>query len=245
MLRIYSIDNQLNCETGGNHMINLVIAEEKRSLRDSLKDMLDTEIEFNILATTSFPENLIKHCYIHHPHIVLLSSNMLEAQGFLFLQSLYKTSPETKIILLFEETHSNLMVDALHYHVQGYLPATSSLPQLRQTILAVHEGLCVMHEKMTTKMNHLLHQAQTKINEQAANPEILCAYYNMDEIDQQIIRLVVEGKSNKQIAMLLNYSEGSIKNRISKILSSTRLRDRTQIAVFALQNHLVAHTANS
>lgn len=226
-------------------MINLVIAEEKRSLRDSLKERLDTEIDFNILATTSFPENLIRHCYIHHPHIVLLSSNMLEAQGFLFLQSLYKTSPETKIILLFEETHSNLMIDALHYRVQGYLPATSSLPQMRQTILAVYEGLCVIHETLTTKMYELLHRAQKKANEQTTNPEILCAYYNMDQIDQQIIRLVVEGKSNKQIALLLNYSEGSIKNRISKILSSTRLRDRTQIAVFALQNHLVAHTANS
>jgi len=63
--------------------------------------------------------------------------------------------------------------------------------------------------------------------------------YGLDYTDRKIIRLLVSGKSNREIAEALNFSEGTIKNRISRILSVTEQKDRTQIAVFALKNNLI------
>ena len=54
-----------------------------------------------------------------------------------------------------------------------------------------------------------------------------------------IIRQIAEGRSNKEIARILNYSEGTIKNKVSSILSATGLGDRGQIALFALRNNII------
>ena len=55
----------------------------------------------------------------------------------------------------------------------------------------------------------------------------------------EIIRLIVEGKDNKEIASCMHFSEGNIKNTISRILDKLQLQDRTQLAVYALKNNLV------
>jgi DNA-binding NarL/FixJ family response regulator len=60
-----------------------------------------------------------------------------------------------------------------------------------------------------------------------------------DPVDIIIIKQISEGKTNKDIASLLCYSEGTIKNRVSKILSMTGLSDRTEISVFAIKNQII------
>ena len=69
--------------------------------------------------------------------------------------------------------------------------------------------------------------------------EIADERFDFDPIDLKILKLLSLGKSNAEIAQSLNYSEGTIKNRISRMLDITELKDRTQLAIFALQNGII------
>ena len=69
--------------------------------------------------------------------------------------------------------------------------------------------------------------------------EIADERFDFDPIDLKMLKLLSLGKSNAEIAQSLNYSEGTIKNRISRMLVITELKDRTQLAIFALQNGII------
>jgi DNA-binding NarL/FixJ family response regulator len=76
-------------------------------------------------------------------------------------------------------------------------------------------------------------------NETAILKDVTIPDFYLTDKEIKIVQLIVDGKSNKEIAVLLNFSEGSVKNLITGILDKLKLKDRTQLAVFAVKNNLV------
>ena len=78
-----------------------------------------------------------------------------------------------------------------------------------------------------------------KIKQKSENNHEMIDQYDLTKIEIKIIQELVNGKSNREIAEMLNFTEGTVKNKVSKLLTKLDLKDRTQVAVFAVKNNLI------
>lgn len=104
---------------------------------------------------------------------------------------------------------------------------------LKWPIKCIYHDIVLIHRSAYTML-----RAQN-INNLSRDKLIQFGGFTFDKVDVLIMKHISEGRTNKEIAKLLDYSEGTIKNRISAIISMTGLGDRTQISVFALKNNIV------
>jgi DNA-binding NarL/FixJ family response regulator len=128
------------------------------------------------------------------------------------------------------------VLDSFQKGADGYVLKDIKPEMLLMAVKCISEGLFIMQEDIAALVRKRIKPSRSA---QLDAYEEMHDEYGLDVIDRKIIRLLVEGKNNKEIGDLLNYSEGSIKNRLTRILDATGLKDRTQIAVFALKNNLV------
>lgn len=129
--------------------------------------------------------------------------------------------PEAKILLLTTFLDDEYIVRALRLGAKGYLlkqDYASILPALQ----AVNSGQTVFGKEIVSKIPELIRKEE----------KFDYSSYGINEREQEIIRLIADGYSNREIAAELFLSEGTIRNYLSTILDKLQLRDRTQVAVF-------------
>ena len=159
------------------------------------------------------------------PDVLLMDIRMSPMSGLEASEEILKEKPEAKILLLTTFSDDEYIVKALKCGVKGYLlkqDYASILPALR----AVCSGQTVFGVEIVSKIPDLIR------NEDGFD----YAAHGINEREKEIIRLIADGNSNKEIAAELYLSEGTVRNYLSSILDKLQLRDRTQVAVFYYQH---------
>jgi DNA-binding NarL/FixJ family response regulator len=138
--------------------------------------------------------------------------------------------PNIKVIVLTTFENADNIMESFIVGADGYIVKNINHKDLVLTVKCVASGLCVIHQSVKEIM----------INRFKGLSDYKRKYQDkLSEKDIDIIRLIAAGKSNKEIAAELNYSEGTIKNNVSKILDKLEVADRMQIAIFAIENGIV------
>ena len=220
-------------------MIKIAIADDQTLLREMLSMILSAQNdEMEVVGLASNGEEIISICHDKNPDIVLMDIKMPVKDGFCALDAIKKGMPEIKVIMLTTFGDERNVLEAFRKGADGYVLKDIKPSMLIMSIKCVHEGLFVMQDEISS-----LIRKRIKIGPLGSGDifqqENIQDEYGLDAVDRKIIRLLASGKSNREIAAALNYSEGSIKNRISRILDATGSKDRTQIVVFALQNNII------
>jgi len=128
-----------------------------------------------------------------------------------------------------------LTIYALKYGASGYLLKGCSVQELTSAIYTVMNGGSILNQGVITKVVKLFNQlAQTSITPELDDRDVK----NLNRTERSIASLVGRGLSNKEIAETLFLSEGTIRNALSCALSKLNLRDRTQLAIWAVQTGL-------
>lgn len=220
-------------------MIKIAIADDQVLLRDMLSIILSSDSGIIIAGLAGNGKEILDLCRRHNPDIVLIDIKMPVKDGIYALEAIKREMPQIKVIMLTTFGDERNVLDVYRKGANGYILKDIKPNMLIMAIKCVFEGLFVMQDEIAVLVRKRVRPfASKKANELEALEE-LHDEYGLNAIDRKIIRLLVDGKSNKEIGETLNYSEGSIKNRITHILVATGLKDRTQIAVFALQNNII------
>ena len=216
-------------------MVKIAIADDQVLFRDMLSIILTQDHTFEVIGSAGDGNEILQLCDEEKPDIVLLDVNMPVADGIFALLKIKEKYPHMKVIMLTTFEEEDYLLNACTNAADGYLLKDTKPETLINTIKCVNDGLFVMHRSVQQCMVKQLAKAlQTeKIT------EIADERFDFDPIDLKILKLLSLGKSNAEIAQSLNYSEGTIKNRISRMLDITELKDRTQLAIFALQNGII------
>ena len=160
-----------------------------------------------------------------NPDILLMDIRMKGMDGLEASRKILREFPEAKILLLTTFSDDEYIVKALRLGTKGYLlkqDYASILPALQ----AVYSGQTVFGTEIMSKIPELLQSSDG----------FDYASRNISERELDIIRLIANGYSNKEIAAELFLSEGTVRNYLSSILDKLQLRDRTQVAVFYYQH---------
>ncbi|SHF22928.1 response regulator [Alkalibacter saccharofermentans] len=207
--------------------MNIIIVDDDKLVSSSLKTIIESNENFNVLATADCGEDAIALYDIHHPDILLMDIRMGEMSGLEAAEKILKAYPKAKILFLTTFADDEYIIKALKIGAKGYLLKqhyNSIIPALS----SVYSGQNVFGEEITSKLPSVMSNNHKK-----------CNYSDHGILDKEyeIITLVSKGLSNKEIAKELFLSEGTVRNYISIILEKLKLRDRTQLAIFYF-NHL-------
>ncbi len=213
-------------------MIKVLIVDDHVLLAESLKYMMQQEKDLiEVVGLAAGGNEAVTKCRLLSPDVVLMDIKMADRDGFSAAAEIKEQSPETKIILLTTFENREHVWNAAVVGVDGYILKDVRPKSLIMAIQCVCSGFTVLQ----SSVSRLLQQELVRLYEK--NRGFGNEPLKTDERD--IVRLIAYGKSNREIAEILNYSEGTIKNKVSRILETLGLKDRTQIVVYALKNDLI------
>ena len=216
-------------------MIKVLIADDQELMRESLKIILDMNSDIKVIGLAENGRKVLDLVKKTLPDIILMDIRMPELDGVQCTKAVKEKYPNVKIIILTTFDDDEYVFYALKYGASGYLLKGCSVQELTSAIHTVMNGGSILNQSVITKVIKLFSQmAQTRISPELddRNIEVL------NRTERNIASLVGRGFSNKEIAETLFLSEGTIRNALSSALSKLNLRDRTQLAIWAVQTGL-------
>lgn len=215
-------------------MIRIIIADDQLLFRSMLEEMLKRDDEIEIVASCATSEEALESSLKYQPDIVLLDIGMPKKGGMETLKDIKKVLPGTKVAMLttFEDEES--IKSAIMLGADGYLIKELMPDDLILAVKSIHHDMILFHSSVYRVLQSALDMSQNSREKKFEIGDIA-----FDAVEISIMKLIAGGKSNKDIASALNYSEGTIKNKVSKILAATGLSDRTELTVFAINNQII------
>lgn len=217
-------------------MIKVLIADDQELMRKSLQIILGMEKDLTVIAAVENGLEVIRAVRREKPDVILMDIRMPEMDGVVCTQIIKENYPEIRIIILTTFDDDEYVFNALKYGASGYLLKGISTEELAEAIRKVYQGTAMINEDITAKVLKLFSKmAQTNLAIQVNEEQTS----DLKPTEWHIIALVGRGMSNKEIAGKLGLSDGSVRNSLSAILSKLGLRDRTQLAIWAVQTGAV------
>jgi DNA-binding NarL/FixJ family response regulator len=221
-------------------MIRIGIVDDQDLVRDSLKILLSAQDDFEVVGIGKDGYEALKLVENYHPDVLLLDIRMPIMDGVEATAMLKARSPNTSIIILTTFDDDEYVLNAIRNGASGYLLKSSAMDELAKAIRTVHAGGSLMTPEIATKafkmFSEIVKEYPKKITSVKDETTLPC---NLNKTELEIISHIGNGLANKEIASILKLSEGTVRNYISSILQKTGLRDRTQIAIFAVRHKMV------
>ncbi len=223
-------------------MIKVVITDDSKLLRDSLMGILNQNNNIEIVAVAGNGLEALEACRMYSPDVVLMDIRMPECDGIQGTKMIKSELPSIKIIILTTFEDKEYLQSALSYGAEGYILKDLSPNEITLAIESVVNDMPIMHHRVFDEV--LKEFALNDSKKKKVIPQV--DLEKSDELRKllsdkeiQIIQHIVEGKGNKKIATELKLSEGRVRNIITEIFNKLKVKDRTQLAVFAVKNNLV------
>ncbi len=213
-------------------MIKILIADDQELIRDSLRIVLSGNTDFSVNTAANGIE-VVRAVRRDKPDVILMDIRMPEMDGVQCTQIIKENYPEIKIIILTTFDDDEYIFSALKHGASGYLLKGISADRLIEAIHKVYHGNAMINEDIAGKVVKMFSQMA---RENAAVITVDEDYIReITESEWKVIGLVSKGLSNKEIAAELFLTEGSVRNYLSSVLKKLDLRDRTQLAIWAVQ----------
>lgn len=209
-------------------MIKVLIADDIQILRQGLKAILSQDQEIEVVGLAADGREAYMLCQKHRPDVVLMDMRMPEYDGSYGIRSIKAHFPEVRVLVLTTFDDRETVDAAIRSGADGYILKEMEDALVIQAVKAVCAGIQVFG-------GGVFEGIRRQIAPKEAVRE-LSGEFTARERD--IIRCVAQGMDNKEIAAELFLAEGTVRNQISRVLEKLKLKDRTQLAVFAVKNNL-------
>lgn len=218
--------------------MEVLLADDQILFRSMLEEVLKKDSEFQVIGAVANGDEAVKKTLELKPDLVLLDIQMPIKSGVEALIEIKEKLPSTKVVMLTTFEDKENIIAAYLAGADGYLVKDMKPEVLTMSLKCIFNNLAVLHQSVHEYLQQV--QKIQKIQQTKGDDEkITFGDIVFNGIDVEIIKLIAEGQTNKEIAQCLNYSEGTIKNKVSNILNATGLADRTKICVFAIKNSII------
>lgn len=218
--------------------ISIALIDDHKLFREGVKRILLTNAAFTIVAEGDDGNQAIEIVEKYKPNVVLMDINMPEVNGIEATKQIVEKFPDVKVIMLSIHDDRKLVTEALLHGAKGYLLKEVGTESLIEAVKTVESGGAYLHPKVT---NHVLEEYQNAMDNVVESSGALFAEYRkplhlLTKRECQVLQLLSEGQSNRDISQTLLISEKTVKNHVSNILQKMEVTDRTQAVVMAIHN---------
>jgi len=216
------------------NVISVLLVDDHTLIREGLRQLFALEEDIQIVGEAPDGFEALQQVRRLHPDVVLMDIHMPVVDGIRVTRQIVSEFPAIAIIMLTIYQQDEQIVQALRNGAKGYLLKSASVREVAEAIRAVHHGNTPLGPEMTDALVN-------EVRRTLGTAQDDCSVEMLSEKEREIIRFVAMGMSNKEIASQLAYSEKTVKNYLSIIFQKLHLRDRTQVAIFALRHGLLPY----
>jgi len=206
--------------------IRILIADDHGIVRQGLRMYLGSDPEIEIIGEARDGAEALKLAHQLHPDVVLMDLLMPVMDGIAATSAIRRELPDTEVVALTSVLEDAAVVEAIRAGAIGYLLKDTEAPELRRAIKAAATGQVQLSPQAAAR---LIREVRTPENGKAA----------LTERETDVLRLLAQGLSNKEIAQSLNGGEQTVKTHVSHILEKLAVPSRTQAALYAMRTGLV------
>jgi DNA-binding NarL/FixJ family response regulator len=203
-----------------------MLADDHEMVRQGLRVLLERE-GFEVVAEAPDGREAMKLCEVHRPEVAILDVAMPLLNGVDAAREIIKTNPRTKVVLLTMHTEDHLILESLRAGVTGYVLKTKAASELVQALRAVCRGEMFL----THSISRTIVQAFLLKDDLPEKP--------ISDRERQVLQLVAEGKTTKEIAALLGISVKTAESHRSNMMEKLDIHDTAGLVRYAVRKGII------
>jgi DNA-binding NarL/FixJ family response regulator len=209
--------------------IRIFLVDDHAVLRQAVSVMLGAERDMTVVGQAGNGREALAAVKSARPDVVMLDLKMPEAGGLEVLQDIQRTCPKARVIVFTMYENPAYVNAAIRTGASGYVLKSVGREDLLEAIRAVHSGRRFLHAEVTRP---LLRQA-------ALEAKLRPGGGGLTVRDIQVLELLADGKSNKEVAQALGISDETVKSHLKRLFEKLGVTDRTEAVALALRQHLI------
>ena len=210
--------------------LSILLVDDHEVVRLGLRSLLDHHPGFEVIGEASAEAEAVQKALELRPDLILMDIRLSGGSGVDACQQIMLELPETKVVMLTSYAEDEMLFAAIRAGAAGYVLKQVGSNDLIRSIEAASRGEATLDPSLTQRVfSEIRHSIQ---KEEAA------AFGDLTAQEMQVLALIAEGKTNREIATDLFLSEGTVRNYVSSILSKLGVSNRAEAAAYAIQHHL-------
>jgi DNA-binding NarL/FixJ family response regulator len=210
--------------------LRILLVDDHEVVRLGLKSLLEHHSEFEIVAEAAAEAEAVHKALEYRPDIVLMDIRLSGGSGIEACQQIVEQLTDTKVIMLTSYAEDEMLFAAIRAGATGYVLKQVGGNDLIRAIEAAARGEAMLDPSLTQRV---FSEIRTSIQKEEA-----AAFTDLTAQEMQVLALIAEGSTNREIASALFLSEGTVRNYVSSILSKLGVSNRAEAAAYAIQHHL-------
>jgi DNA-binding NarL/FixJ family response regulator len=214
--------------------IRVMICDDHALFRRGLKMVLEAEPDIDVIAEAEDGETAVAEVAEHVPDVVLMDVRMPTVDGIEATRRIAEEVPSTKIVMLTVSDEEADLYEAIKAGATGYLLKEISIEEVASAVRAVVAGQSLISPSMASKLLTEFTNLAKRADERTTVPTP-----RLTDRELEVLRLVAQGKSNREIAGDLYISENTVKNHVRNILEKLHLHTRMEAVMYAVREKLL------
>jgi two-component system response regulator NreC len=206
--------------------LKVLLADDHAVVREGLRILLEKE-GFEVVAEASDGREAIRLCELHHPDVAVLDIGMPLLNGIDAAREITKSALRITVVLLTMHTEDHLVLESLRAGVTGYVLKTKASSELVQAIRAVCRGETFLTQSISRTVVHAFLN-KTEVPDRS-----------LSDRERQVLQLVAEGKTTKEIATILGISAKTAESHRSNIMDKLDIHETAGLVRYAIRHGLI------
>ena len=211
--------------------IRILLADDHALLREGIRALLSRESDLEVVGEAADGHEAIARCRALHPDVVLMDIAMPGLGGLEAALEIRKESPDTKILVLTQYEDREYVTRFLKVGAAGYVLKKAAGAELASAIRSVFKGGLVLDPQVAREA---LREPESAPGGGSEDP-----YETLTDREKQVLKIVAEGKSNKEVAELLGISVKTAMSHRERVMEKLGLHSRTDLIRFALKKGVI------
>lgn len=213
--------------------IKVLIADDIQILRQGLKAVLEQDEGIQVVTLAENGKEAFEKCAAYQPDVVLMDMRMPDYDVAFGIRSIKDRHPNIKVLVLTTFDDEETIDKAVSSGADGYILKEMSDEKVIASVKSVHAGISVFGSGVYQTMRSRMEEGKASTGFSTLESDL-----EFTGRERDVIKLVAQGYDNKEIAAQLFLAEGTVRNQISKLLEKVELKDRTQLAIYAVKHGL-------
>jgi DNA-binding NarL/FixJ family response regulator len=208
----------------------ILIVDDHEVVRLGLRSLLERHPEFEVVAEAGNGREALEKVETYQPNVVVLDIRLPGMSGVEICQHITERNPGIHVIMLTSYAEDDMLFAAIRAGAAGYVLKQIGGDDLIRAIESVGRGEALLDPSLTQRVFEEVRKAQRE--------EEASAFAELTNQEMQVLQLVSEGKTNREIAEALYLGEGTVRNYVSNILGKLGVANRAEAAAYAVQHNL-------
>jgi DNA-binding NarL/FixJ family response regulator len=220
-------------------MIRVLLVDDQTLVRQGIQLLLEIEADIQVVGQAVNGREALRLVEALQPDVVLMDVRMPEMDGVAATREISARFPDTGVIILTTFEDDEFVFGGLEAGARGYLLKDISSEEMAEAIRKVAAGDALIQPSITRKVLAEFSRLATAAEKSAAKPLQPALVEPLTEREQDVLRALAKGLSNREIARQLVITEGTVKNHVSSLIAKLDVRDRTQAVLKAQELGLI------